>query len=212
MSRKKRSAARLTAVVVGLGLGGVVAYLFAPGFVHDSPAGPPPLGAQTVVAPAATPSPEPRAPAAVGAQPGDVLTVDPGTLPGGLLSYELVDQRYVVVDPAQAMPGDVAADLPAMAVTQLKAGSSSPGTRATALEAIDNKATDGTGRHAVVIFQVTGPTDADSHDVTTQWAFWGRTSASSYQSAPGSFDETNTAARAWISAHAPARFTIVVAQ
>ena len=90
----------------------------------------PTMPANVTPAPAVTAPVQPMDPSADGAKAGDVLTTFPGTLPGGLLSYLMVDGTYVIVDPAKPLPAVVLADLPLAAATLLGAEGDSPGAHA----------------------------------------------------------------------------------
>lgn len=164
-------------------------------------------GPQVVVA---APAPEPvqtANPQAAGAREGDVLDVDPGALPGELVSHELSDGRFVVVDPAGDVPQLVVDDLTARATTRLEAAGDDLGAFATAYDELDTAATAGTGRSLVLVFldQVAN----DPGDGV--WMFRARSEDGSYTSAGGTRQETVDAAQAWITDNGEDEYVLVVA-
>jgi hypothetical protein len=167
------------------------------------------LKSVVVTAPTLTPTPKPANPAAAGASPGDVLGVDPGTLPNGLLSYELTDGRWVVVDPSSAVPEPVVADLPVQAATGLAGASGDRGAQATVLEQLDDKAAAGTGRTVVVVYPVQALTSADSTTTATTWMTWGRDADGSHSSTAPTKDKAVAVAQAWVGSHHSAVMVVV---
>ena len=149
-----------------------------------------------------TPSAPPPAvnPAYQDVAPGDVVAEDPGLLRDGLLPYQVDDHTYLVVDPAAELPTQVVDDLTGDAVSELTSPDVDRSGLALALEGIDGRAVAGTGRHAVVVFPVTGaPAAADEQGQVDGWVFWGRDSEDvSTQSFPmPTVEEATAAARAW---------------
>ena len=160
-----------------------------------------------VVVPGAQPPPAaPANPAAAEILAGDLLEVDPGTLPGGLVSYRLADGRYVVLDPDAELPAQVAAELPAAATAVLPAGGSTvpldgPGliARAAVLETYDASLLAQTGRSAVVVFPAFALANPDARELAPGWVYWGRNAKGARTSVLSATQlEATTAAQAWI--------------
>lgn len=169
-------------------------------------ADPDPVESMSVIAPAVTqaPVPVPPNPAAAGAQPGDVLDVDPGGLPDGLLSYELADGRHVIVDPADDLPDVVAADLAVVSGSELEKAGQERGAAGAALEALDGDAIATTGRGVVVVYFDPQAAAVDSRGEPGGWVFWARDAEGNvnYYSGPQPTPDAATAdAQAWVDEH-----------
>jgi hypothetical protein len=193
------TAAILTASQSGLGGVGIGVGLGPASFVASPPAS----------------TKAPANPAMAGAVAGDVITADPGTLPDGLLSYEVSAGQFIVLDPTEPLPSSVTDGLPASATAALGAhdGAATLGTQALALERYEGEVLAQTGRSAVIVYQTSVPVNADSREVALKWVAWGKNAKRSETTAPGTKEEVLVAAQGWIdSQDQPRSYQLVVTE
>lgn len=201
----------MAAAVAALGAGfGVAALVSSAQDTADTAEAPPPVGPTTVVAPTATPTPEPPNPEARGAAHGDVLDVDPGGLPDGLTAYAMPDGTFVVVDPAEELPEPVSTALgDELAATV--ASTPDPRQLAVVMDELIAAASPGIGRTPVLVYPVQVPAGADSHAEESSWAYRAVDGYAVESGPPGPLSTVQAAAEQWILEHGRDRFTLVVA-